>query len=250
MREVTCNARRRPLAVRFAGLLAVLVLAVGWVLLASRLTQPFKSATTTTVPPMQVSAASVAPGSATPASADSAGTRPSTLAGLAGWAHRVARVTGVPARALEAYGNGELRIRATRPDCRLSWATLAGLGRIESDHGQYGGAKLGADGRPSVPIVGTPLPGAPGSQGHTHARALGPMQFMPGTWSHWGTGDPQQIDNAALAAARYLCAGGHDLGTAAGWWSAVLSYDDSVEFARKVFTAADRYARATAHLGG
>ena len=54
-------------------------------------------------------------------------------------------------------------------------------------------------------------------------RAVGPMQFIPSTWSVVGVdadGDgernPQDIDDAALATAVYLCSGDDDLGTDAG----------------------------------
>jgi membrane-bound lytic murein transglycosylase B len=134
----------------------------------------------------------------------------------------------IPARALVAYGNAELVLRSVKPKCRLSWATLAGIGRIESHHGQYGGAVLGADGRPSKPIIGVPLGGSPGVKaiGDTDGgrldgdpstdRAVGPMQFIPSTWAKYASdgnedvADPRQIDDAAFAAARYLCANGRD----------------------------------------
>ena len=45
--------------------------------------------------------------------------------------------------------------------------------------------------------------------------------------------DPQNIDDAALTAARYLCAGGGDLATAPGWWHAVLTYNRSVTYGQK-----------------
>ncbi len=44
---------------------------------------------------------------------------------------------------------------------------------------------------------------------------MGPLQFIPSTWRSWGVdangdgvADPNQIDDAALAAGRYLCAAG------------------------------------------
>ena len=130
-------------------------------------------------------------------------------------------MVGIPARALVAYGNAELAMRASQAGCKLSWASLAGIGRIESNHGQYGGATLGADGRPSKPIIGVPLDGSPGVKAigdtdrgpidgdPTTDRAVGPMHFIPSTWSRWasdgngdGAGDPQQIDDAALATGR------------------------------------------------
>jgi membrane-bound lytic murein transglycosylase B len=77
------------------------------------------------------------------------------------------------------------------------------------------------------------------------------MQFIPSTWRKWasdgngdGLGDPQQIDDAALAAARYLCAGGRDMASPAGWWAGILSYNNSTEYAQKVFGLADGYAKA------
>src|SRR5690606_6207558 len=119
---------------------------------------------------------------------------------------------------------------------------------------------LREDGRPSKPIVGVPLNGAPGVReipdtdrglldgDPVHDRAVGPMQFIPSTWNKWATdgngdgiGDPQNIDDAAMAAARYLCAGGRDLSTGAGWWSAVMSYNHPVEYAQEVVAMAERY---------
>lgn len=44
--------------------------------------------------------------------------------------------------------------------------------------------------------------------GPSSAGALGPMQFMPATWDHYGRGDPMKPYNAIMAAARYLSASG------------------------------------------
>jgi membrane-bound lytic murein transglycosylase B len=161
-----------------------------------------------------------------------------------------------------AYGNADLVLHTSDPGCHLSWATLAGIGRIESNHGQYGGATLGDDGRPSKPIVGIPLNGSAGVKAVTDTdggqfdgdsrvdRAVGPMQFIPSTWARWasdanldGRGDPQQIDDAALAAGRYLCAHDRDLARPADWWAAVFSYNNSVPYGQKVFGLVDGYAR-------
>jgi membrane-bound lytic murein transglycosylase B len=57
--------------------------------------------------------------------------------------------------------------------------------------------------------------------------------------------DPQNIDDASLTAARYLCADGRDLARPQGWWDAVLSYNNSVDYGQQVFSAADAYARAS-----
>jgi membrane-bound lytic murein transglycosylase B len=183
---------------------------------------------------------------------------------LVAWADAVSPRSGVPARALQAYGAAELAQRAATPQCRLSWVTLAGIGRVESDHARYGGAELGADGVSRPPIVGVPLDGSAGVReirdtdggrldGDTeHDRAVGAMQFLPGTWERYGTDgngdgvrDPYQLDDAARAAAAYLCADGRDTASGEGWWDGVLTYNRSVSYAQLVWAAADRYTTAT-----
>ncbi len=180
---------------------------------------------------------------------------------LAAWAAGVAGSTGVPARALRAYGAAELAQRVATPECRLSWTTLAGIGRVESLHGGLS-AELGADGVSRPRIVGVALDGSPGVQeiadtdggrldgDTTFDRAVGPMQFLPATWERFGvdgdgdgTADPHQIDDAARGAAAYLCGDGRDTADGAGWWDAVLTYNRSGEYARLVWAASDRYAR-------
>lgn len=177
---------------------------------------------------------------------------------IAGWVAKVSGTTGIPARAVQAYGNAELVLRASEPRCHLSWNTLAGIGRVESNHGQYGGARLAADGTETKPIIGVPLNGSPGVRNipdtdhglldgdPVYDHAVGPMQFLPATWRRYADpgADPQNIDAAAVAAGRYLCAGGRDLATARGWWAAVLSYNDSINYAQKVFGLADSYSRS------
>lgn len=203
------------------------------------------------------------------AATDGEGSSGSGARTLADWAAGLADVVGVPERALVAYGNAELVLREHRPDCGVSWATLAGIGRVESDHGRYGGAVLGDDGRPSEPIIGISLDGSDGVRaipdtdggrldGDTrHDRAVGPMQFIPQTWERFGAdasgdgvADPQQIDDAALSAARYLCAGDRAMSDAEGWWDGVLSYNNSTEYGRSVFSLADGYAKRARGAAG
>jgi len=215
------------------------------------------------VPPRSAipTAAAIAPGGATAAA------RPSEAA-VREWAATLAERTQIPARSLVAYAEAELAIRGTQPGCGLSWATLAGVGRVESHHGRYNGSRIGADGRLDPPIIGIPLDGSPGvkaipdtDQGRLDGdvqwdRAVGAMQFLPTTWSRWGerasgdgrSPDPQNIDDAALSAARYLCASGGDLSTATGWWEAVLTYNRSVAYGQNVFSGADAYAKAAREL--
>ncbi|MGH3879634.1 MAG: lytic transglycosylase domain-containing protein [Actinophytocola sp.] len=267
------HPRRRGLGLllRLGVVVLVLLVAGGGVLLQRLVVGHDSQPPAAEAPAEQVPAANVQPGEVTPAPVDITDTaakpqaKPRPRAGedpLRTWAEGLSSPTGVPARALMAYGNAELVLHETDPGCRVSWATLAGIGRIESNHGQYGGATLGDDGRPSEPIIGVPLDGSAGVKAISDTdggqfdgdprvdRAVGPMQFIPSTWQRWaadanldGRGDPQQIDDAALAAARYLCVGGRDLAQPADWWAAVFSYNNSVPYGQKVFGLADGYAR-------
>ena len=56
-------------------------------------------------------------------------------------------------------------------------------------------------------------------------RAAGPLQFIPASWQKWGRGDPQNIDEASAAAARYLCADAHDLSTDSARYATALTYN-------------------------
>lgn len=69
------------------------------------------------------------------------------------------------------------------------------------------------------------------------------MQLLPETWYQYadpGT-NPQNIDAAAIAAGRYLCADGRDLATTTGWWAAILAYNNSTAYANLVFHYANTY---------
>jgi len=178
-----------------------------------------------------------------------------------GWATRVGAATGIPAPAMAAYGSVELRLRRALPGCHLAWNTLAGIGWVESQHGTIGGRTLLADGRSSTPVLGPALNGqgfaairsTPESAAwHGDTRwehAVGPLQFIPSTWQRWaadgdgdGVADPLDLDDAALAAGRYLCADGHDLATASGWNAAVHSYNHDASYVLSVLNAANTYA--------
>lgn len=182
------------------------------------------------------------------------------------WLARVAERTGIPARALTAYATASARMALERPACRLGWNTLAGIGHVESEHGTLGGGSIAADGRAAPPIVGIPLDGTSTERiadtdggaldGDTvWDRAVGPMQFIPSTWANWGLdgdgdgiADPQDIDDAAYSAARYLCSAAGDLRDPGQWIAAVAAYNDTVEYNHRVADAAVHYASLASGL--
>jgi hypothetical protein len=138
--------------------------------------------------------------------------------------------------------------------CHLSSALLMAIGEVESS--SLRGRKLDARHDVVPPVIGPALSGgrfaaiSDSDGGRLDGdpvwdRAVGPMQFIPGTWRIWGAdgngdgvADPQNVEDAALAAGRYLCAGGRDLSRAADLEAAVLSYNHS---SRYLATVLDLY---------
>jgi hypothetical protein len=204
------------------------------------------------------------PGATTPAADNGV---PATGAGrpadvLSGWAQQVGTRVGIPVVAVQAYGYAELVLARTSPSCHLSWTTIAAIGKVESSHGSYKNSVLGADGLVQPPIYGLPLDGKGGRQlirdtdqgtidaDTTYDRAVGPLQFIPSTWLSFkvdadnnGTADPNDVDDASLAAANYLCQGGRDMSKPDSWWEAILSYNAVQPYAQKVFEAANEYGQ-------
>ena len=163
----------------------------------------------------------------------------------------------IPAIALSAYRNAERMMATAYPGCGVSWNLLAGIGRIESLHAN--GGATDSRGTAVQPIYGPALDGTlPGNevivQSRTanrvmYARAMGPMQFLPGTWSRYasdgdgdGKADVQNVFDASLATARYLCSGGLNLRDPGQVMSAILRYNNSVAYARNVLGWAAAYA--------
>jgi membrane-bound lytic murein transglycosylase B len=163
----------------------------------------------------------------------------------------------IPAMALNAYQNAERMMAGAYPACGISWNLLAGIGRIESMHAN--GGATDAHGTPVNPIYGPALDGTLSgnevivqsvqSGRVTYARAMGPMQFLPGTWARYasdgdgdGKADVQNLYDSTLAAARYLCSGGLNLRDRSQVMTAILRYNNSVAYAQNVLGWAAAYA--------
>lgn len=201
-------------------------------------------------------------GTAVPTTGTSTG--PGTTSGrpadvLAGWASQAAAKVDVPHVAMQAYGYAELVLAQTNPSCNLRWTTLAAIGKVESNHGRFN-STLSPNGQSLPKIFGPPLNGQGGTQrildtdqgqldgDPTYDRAIGPMQFIPTTWRLHAVDadndqakDPNDIDDAALAAGNYLCQGGRDLSNGQDWRNAILSYNNVAPYAQSVFDAANDY---------
>ena len=179
---------------------------------------------------------------------------PSGTAGFSGGA-------GIPAASLRAYRAAAEVLAREASGCGIDWALLAGIGRVEANHGRFGGAVVSDQGVSVPRILGPRLDGTLAntqvirdSDGGTldgdaaYDRAVGPMQFLPGTWKRWGSdGDrdgvsnPQDIDDAALAGARYLCAGRSGLADRAQAALAVRRYNNSSSYVDLVLATAAGY---------
>ncbi len=211
-------------------------------------------------------------------------------------------IDGLSVVTVDAYIRG-----AAGAECSVDWALLAGIGRIESNHGRLGGASVSRSGQVSSQILGPLLDGgateradeqlealiqswwdstrarvvnrwadesvelrgtrAQEASGNGFAvitdsdagrldgndqwdRAVGPMQFLPETWSRWaadgngdGISDPHNLYDAAAAAARFLCHLSDTRGSTPS--SFLLGYNDSRSYVRRVLATAGDLRSAT-----
>jgi cell wall-associated NlpC family hydrolase len=121
-----------------------------------------------------------------------------------------------------------LYISAARTCPDLPWGVLAGIGQVESGHGQ------------------STAPGV--RSGANYAGAEGPMQFEPATFAqyavdadHGGRLSPYDPADAIYTAAAMLCANGAASGTPAGIRQAVFAYNHSQAYVSDVLSWAARY---------
>ncbi len=167
----------------------------------------------------------------------------------------------VPEAALRAYKHAEKAMAVADPGCHISWTLLAAIGRVESNHGRFGGSQLGADGVSRPEIRGPRLDGAGAfaaiadsdngtlDRDKVWDRAVGQMQFLPSTWrgvARDGDGDgklnPDDIDDSALGSAVYLCGAGGSLADAAGMSRAAFRYNHSDYYVALVLSFQAGYA--------
>lgn len=139
---------------------------------------------------------------------------------------------GVPGAAVADVPAGYARLyRAAAGTCPgLDWALLAGVGKVETDHGRLA---------------------APGVRSGTNfAGAAGPMQFLGPTWrevrrEHPEVGaDVYDPADAIPGAAHYLCDQG--LRDGRGVRAALWGYNRSTAYADMVLAHAQRYRAAAA----
>ncbi|WP_018683270.1 lytic transglycosylase domain-containing protein [Actinokineospora enzanensis] len=176
----------------------------------------------------------------------------------------------IPGTMLQAYMRAAQTMATTTPNCHLDWPLLASIGRIESNHAR--GGRVDATGRTVAPILGPVLNGGgyaaiadtDGGRYDGDARwdrAVGPMQFIPSTWRGYasdgngdGQTDPNNVFDAALGAAKYLCSGGLDVSNPQQRAAAVFRYNHSDSYVRTVLVWADAYGKgvtpvADSHAG-
>jgi membrane-bound lytic murein transglycosylase B len=170
--------------------------------------------------------------------------------------------SGIPGTVLAAYQKAARDLALSMPGCHLTWPLLAGIGKVESAHAS--GGKVDANGNTRGKILGPVLDGSPGmaaiadtDQGvydgnTTWDRAVGPMQFIPGTWRAFGADgngdgikDPHNVFDAARATGDYLCSGGANLADPQGLVQAVLRYNHSMDYVSTVLRWMQSYSKDT-----
>ena len=162
--------------------------------------------------------------------------------------------------ALDAYYKAAQKMAAEQPNCGIRWQLVAGISRTEGRHGTFNGAALTVDGTETKPIIGIALDGSDGTAvvadtdggkydgDPTSDRAVGPMQFIPSTWDKFGRDgnndgkiDPQNMYDAALGAAVYLCRSGPGLATDEGMLRSLLHYNNDSAYGQLVLDRTHGY---------
>lgn len=179
--------------------------------------------------------------------------------------HRVrlladAPVLNITLVTLDAYVQAAETVGDYYPDCGVRWELLAGIARVESAHATFGGNTVLPNGDSTSQILGPLLDGSlegtaiiEDTDGglldgnDEFDAAVGPFQFIPGTWAGHGldrTGDgfadPHNVYDAGLSAAGYLCASSN-LNDDEQIARSVLSYNRSQQYLADVTEGARNY---------
>lgn len=175
-------------------------------------------------------------------------------------------IAKAPRAALSGYQRAELVINAAA-DCDLDWEVLAAVARVESDHGRglrrRARHRVTAKGRVLPALVATPLDGKQGrgllrdtddgklDRDRIWDAPVGALGLVPSTWSSVavdsdgdGRREPQDLDDAALGAAVFLCS---QL-AAADVREALASYHRAPRFVGTVMALAARYEKQSATM--
>ena len=141
--------------------------------------------------------------------------------GMGGGTPSAYALSDIPAELLPVYR------QAAAKTCNMPWGVLAAIGSVESDHGRSN------------------LPGV--HDGTNSAGAMGPMQFLAGTWAAYGVdgdhdGDKDVYDpvDAIWGAAAYLCANG--AGQQERLRDAIWNYNHDGAYVDEVLARAQRYS--------
>ncbi|TDQ54391.1 C40 family peptidase [Actinorugispora endophytica] len=186
-----------------------------------------------------------------------------------------AHVDGIPDVLLDAYLRAAARLNSLEPGCTgMTWAILAGIGRVESTHAA--GHDIAAHGDVEPPFTGPRLDGS-GVGGNltphydtdngrwdgdtTYDRAVGVTQHLPANWARYGrdgngdgAADPHNAYDSVLSTAVELCASGGssvDFTDRAQLDAALYRYNPSRDYVDHVLEWIDAYtALPPATVGG
>ena len=169
----------------------------------------------------------------------------------------------IPTPALAAYQRATAVINLADSRCHLDWELVAALGKVLTDHGRQHGSQLDDEGVARPAVLGQRLTGRHGTPRvrDTDAglydrdaeldRAVGPMLLLPAVWSVVnvdadadGRRNPQDIDDAALSAAVFLCAGPGDFRNVSHLRSVIRRYHPGTGYAKSVLAIRAAYRAA------
>lgn len=169
---------------------------------------------------------------------------------------------GIPPIVFSAYLAAEAYASSIRQACVVDWPIIAGIWKVESDHATLGGRTIQNDGIVAPPLFGPTLDGSvagtatiPDTDGGVldgdpiWDRAVGPAQFLPGSWRTMGqdgnrdrVADPHNVFDAALATVAHLClATPGDYATREDLAWAVGGYNNSADYVTAVLGWIDYY---------